>query len=79
MSFSWRLCLGLRRDRKHVKNDDGSPVDYVPHAHPVWTEASPAPDERFILHSYSDPDDTSSNPFFDKRNIQATIAALKTV
>lgn len=78
-SFNWRLGLGMRRDGRHVESEDGSPVDYVPYAPPVWTEAAPVLPQRFILHSYNDPEDSSSDPDFDKRNIQATTAALRTV
>ncbi|KND88453.1 hypothetical protein TOPH_06839 [Tolypocladium ophioglossoides CBS 100239] len=78
-SFNWRLSLGLRRDGRHVESEDGGPTDYIPVVSPAWTKEAPVLDERLILHKYSDPDDTRSDPDFDKRNIQATTAALRTV
>ncbi|KAL6850790.1 hypothetical protein ACO1O0_007916 [Amphichorda felina] len=81
-SFNWRLSLGLRRDGRHVEeegDDDGGPADYVAYHNPVWTESAPVLPERLILHKYSDPHDASSHPLFDKRNIKATTAALRTV
>ncbi|KHN95249.1 uncharacterized protein MAM_06960 [Metarhizium album ARSEF 1941] len=74
-SFNWRLSLGLRRNGRHVES--GSPVDYF--SAPSWTHHVPALDERLILHKYHDPNDKSSDPDFDKRNIQASSASLRTV
>ncbi|KAG8407297.1 hypothetical protein J3458_020787 [Metarhizium acridum] len=74
-SFNWRLSLGLRRDGRHVEGNTEYPTLSVP----TWTNEGPVLDKRLILHKYNDPNDTSSDPDFDKRHIQASSAALRTV
>lgn len=73
-SFNWRLSLGLRRDGPPVEGDN-----YTPLENPVWAEHAPVLQARLYVHAYDDPDDKSSNPDFDKRNIQASTAAMRTV
>lgn len=73
-SFNWRLSLGLRRGGPPVEQDDFTPL-----AAPAWTENAPILKERLFLHAYDDPDDKSSSPDFNKRNIQASTAAMRTV
>lgn len=79
-SFNWRLDLGLRRDGRHVDRlEDESAAEYVPYRCPAWTVAVPALETRLILHDYGDSTVTGSSDFFEKRNIQASAAALRTV
>lgn len=79
-SFNWRLGLGLRRDGRHVDIIDGeSPAEYVPYTSPPWAIAAPALETRLILHDYGDSTVTGSSEFFEKRNIQASAAALRTI
>lgn len=79
-SFNWRLELGLRRNGKHVdRAEDGSAADFVPYVCPSWAIAAPALETRLILHDYGDSTVGGSSDFFQKRNIQASAAALRTV
>lgn len=79
-SFNWRLELGLRRDGKHVDRlEDGSPAPFEAYHSPAWVFGVPALETKLILHDYGDSSVTGSSSFFEKRNIQASAAALRTV
>lgn len=80
-SLNWRLELGLRRDGRHVDRleDGGDEADYVPYQCPDWAVVAPRLETRLILHDYGDGAATGSSEFFERRNIQASAAALRTV
>jgi hypothetical protein len=79
-SFNWRYSLGLRRNGRHVDNDSVALVMQEKYSAPAWTIQAPVLDKRLVLHSNDNyPNDTSSDPDFEKRNIQAGTAALRTV
>jgi hypothetical protein len=77
--FNWRLSPGLRRDGRHVLvyGDNPGPSEYI--AVPAWTMTAPILDERLVLYGHRDPDETTSYPDFEKRNIQVIAGSLRTV
>lgn len=76
-SFNWRLSLGLRRDRPPVEDEDHGLVDHF--SMPAWAEDVPRLEERLLLHKHRDPNDSRSDPDFQKRNVQAITGSLTTV
>lgn len=79
-AFNWRLEWGLRRDGNHTsRQSDGTPAPFVPEVCPEWTKKVRGLDERFILHDMRNPELTASNPYFIKRNIQASGGCVRTV
>ncbi|KAK7215981.1 hypothetical protein V2G26_003984 [Clonostachys chloroleuca] len=76
-AFNWRLELGLRPDGELVEGGPGS--GFVAYARPAWTAAAPRLQSRLVLHDYGDSSIAGSSEPFDRRNIQASAAALRTI
>ncbi|KAI1770759.1 hypothetical protein F4818DRAFT_252447 [Hypoxylon cercidicola] len=85
-SFNWRLGWGFRRDGNHVERDDlRTPMEFTPVKPPSWASSVPALEETLIIHDYGrqiGSDDsyfTGSVQPFEKRNIEASTASLRTI
>lgn len=90
-SFNWRLMWGWRRDGRHVDRTsaDGPPVYASVLKPPPWTTGVPRLEERLVVHDFGqwqelcglDDDDgfTGELSPFEKRNIEAGDASLRTV
>lgn len=67
------------RDTRNQTDSGDSSSNFVPHVPPDWTVSAPRLETRLLLHDYGDSSMTGSGESFDRRNIQASAAALRTV